>query len=110
MSLLLHSQQHLEGGAPTGRIFEAAAANTVIISDKHPFIMQQFGDNVLYIDMEQTGEEIFAEIDSHIQWVKDNPEKSKEMANNCHQILLEKFTLEAQLQKLIDLNDELNLV
>jgi hypothetical protein len=102
MSLLLHYKQHLEGGAPTGRIFEAAAANTVIISDKHTFIIKNFADNVLYIDVEnKTASEIFQQINSHVKWIKNHPELAKQMANNCHKIFMDKFTLEEQLLNLI---------
>ena len=103
MSLLLHYKQHLDGGAPTNRIFEAAAANTVIISDKHPFISKNFTDNVLYIDVEnKTADEIFQQIDAHVKWIKSHPELAQQMANNCHKIFIEKFTLEEQLLQLIN--------
>ena len=107
VSLLLHTKLHLDGGAPTGRIFEAASANTVIISDKHPFIIEHFGDNVLYIDTQQTGVEIFRQIDKHMRWIKNNPERAKEMANNCHTIFMQKFTLERQLERLISFHKQL---
>lgn len=108
ISLLLHTQLHLNGGAPTGRIFEAAAANTVIISDKHPFIQKHFGDNVLYIDVAKDAPEIFAQIDQHMQWIKANPLQAQQMADNCHKIFLQNFTLEQQLQRLLQMHVDLN--
>lgn len=107
ISLLLHHKLHLDGGAPTGRIFEAAAANTVIISDKHPFIIKNFGDNVLYIDLEQDAEGIFAQIDKHVQWIMQNPAEAQRMADNCHEIFLAKFTLEQQLTRLLRMHAQL---
>ncbi len=101
VSLLLHHQLHLNGAAPTGRIFEAAAANTVIISDQHPFIMQHFGDNVLYVDTQQDAAGIFKQIDDHMTWIRAHPAEAQQMADNCHAINAQKFSLEAQLQKLI---------
>ena len=95
--LVLHSDIHLQGNAPTGRIFEAAAAGCAIISDRHPFIVQEFGDAVLYIDQEGSSEAIFQAIATHMAWIRSHPEKAQEMAFRCHQIFMEKFTLEKQL-------------
>lgn len=108
VSLLLHHKLHLDGGAPTGRIFEAAAANTVIISDRHPFIMQHFGDNVLYIDIDEDAEGMFNQIDQHMQWIFDNPEQARQLADNCHKVFLQKFTLEQQVQRLLQMHDSLH--
>lgn len=107
ISLLLHSQDHLDGGAPTGRIFEAAAANTVIISDPHPFVKMHFAENVLYINPQGDAEDIFKQIDEHMRWIKANPQQAKQMANNCHKIFLDKFTMEQQLAKLFAVHKSL---
>lgn len=104
ISLLLHTQLHLNGGAPTGRIFEAVAAKTVIISDRNPFIEKNFGDNVLYIDVTQSAEEMFKQVDAHMQWIYTHPREAQKMAENCYNIFLEKFTMEAQLAKLVDMH------
>lgn len=104
ITLLLHAKDHFNGAVPTGRIFEATAANTVIISDRNPFIQQNFGDNVLYIDVEQSPENMFQQIDQHMQWIFAHPKQAKQMAQRCHDIFVEKFTLEAQLQQLLALH------
>lgn len=101
ITLVLHAQEHFDAGMPTGRIFEAAAANTVIISDKNKFVLDNFGDNVLYIDIDKDAETIFQQIDAHMQWIFANPVKSQAMANKCHVILNEKFNLEDQLNRLL---------
>lgn len=106
ISLLLHTQLHLNGGAPTGRIFEAAAANTVIISDRHPFIEKYFGDNVLYIDIQQDAVGMFKQIDAHMAWIKANPQAAQTMAQNCKDIFMQNFSMEAQLARLIALHHE----
>ncbi|HSX19765.1 MAG TPA: glycosyltransferase [Gammaproteobacteria bacterium] len=103
ISLLLHDMEHFNAGVPTGRIFEAAAANTIMISDKHPFIIEHFGDNVLYIDVDQDAEHMFKQIDQHVQWIFAHPEEAKIMANRCHAIFLQKFTLEDQMRRVLEL-------
>ncbi len=102
IALILHTKNHLSSGAPSARIFEAVAANTVIITDRHPFIMKHFKDNVLYIDITRDGTNIFKQIDTHMQWIYKNPKLAQQMADRCHDIFLEKFTAEQQLLKLLD--------
>ncbi len=96
--LILHSEPHLKEGAPTGRIFEAAAAAAVIISDKHPFIEREFQDSVLYIDTKRS--DVFEQIETHMKWIKENPEEARKKARLAHAIFLEKFTLEQQVARL----------
>ena len=108
ISLLLHTQLHLNGGAPTGRIFEAAAAKTVIISDKHPFIEKYFGDNVFYVDTSQDYETMFKQIDNYMHWIYAHPQQAKQMAENCNTIFRQQFSMEAQLMKLIDLHKSMH--
>lgn len=103
ISLVLHAHEHFASATPTGRIFEAAAANTVIISDRHPFVVENFGDNVLYIDVSQDAQGMFKQIDEHVQWIKTHPAEAQHMAERCHEIFLKKFTLEEQMQRLLDL-------
>jgi hypothetical protein len=106
-SLILHHKEHLESGAPTARIFEAAAANVIIISDKHPFIQKHFGNNVLYIDIEQDATSIFKQIDTHMKWILTHQKQAQQMADNCNKIFKEKFSLEQQLGKLISMHKDL---
>ena len=110
ISLVLHTQGHIESGAPTARIFEAAAANAVIIADRHPFIQQNFGNNVLYIDTEKSAENIFQQIDQHMQWIYAHPKEAQAKAINCHDIFMQKFSLDAQLLKLLEMHQHITQV
>jgi hypothetical protein len=105
--LMLHSETHLKGNAPTARIFEAAAAGCVIISDRHPFVIQEFGDSVLYVNQEGSIESLFQEIEHHLDWILSHPAEAQEMASKCHQIFEERFTLEDQLLNLKTLYEEI---
>ena len=108
--LVLHSQEHLEHGLISARIFEAAAAGAVIISDRHSFVEKEFQDSVLYIDIDKdnklSGEEMFRQIYNHLMWISENPEKAEKMARKAHAIFDQKFTLEAQLQMLGDFHEK----
>ena len=105
--LVLHSDKHLKGNAPTGRIFEAAAAGCVVISDRHPFVIQEFGDAVLYIDQEGAPEAICQQIQDHLTWIRSHPEKALEMASRCHRIFVSRFTLEKQLLHLKEIYEKI---
>jgi hypothetical protein len=105
IALVLHSLIHLDSAIPSGRIFEAVASSSVVICDKNPFVMQHFGDSVLYIEQNSSGYEIFKQIDNHVNWILEHKEEAKAMAKKAHSIYLEKFTLENQLSKLEELHD-----
>lgn len=107
VSLILHDKEHLIDSVPSSRIFEAAAANAVIISDRHPFIEKYFGSNVLYIDVAQDAQNMFKQIDRHMQWILANPQSAQILAQNCNTIFKQKFLLEDQLQKLYKLDKNL---
>jgi hypothetical protein len=103
--LLTHSDSHIKSGVPTLRIFEAAAANAVVISDKHPFAMKHFGDNFLYFDQTADAETMYQQVKSHYDWIQANPEKAKAMASRAHNIFLEKFTLEKDLARIAKMHE-----
>lgn len=95
--LVLHSNTHLKHATPSGRIFEAAAASAVIISDMNPFVVEHFGDSVLYVNERYSGKKFFEQIDAHMTWIKENPQEALQMAQEAHQIFEENFLLEQQL-------------
>lgn len=95
--LVLHSDIHIAHQIPSGRIFEAAASSAVIISDQNPFVQKYFGDSVLYVDQTQSGKEMFAQIDGHMQWILTHQEEALEMARRSYEIFQKHFLLEEQL-------------
>lgn len=97
ITLILHSWHHRTKGIPSGRIFEAAAASTVIISDDNPFVRERFGDCVYYIDVTLPAEAIFEQIADHYNEIFRNPEKALENAWRAHQIFTEQFQMTDQL-------------
>lgn len=96
--LVFHSEIHNNEGIPSGRIFEAAAASAVIISDDNAFVKKYFGDSVFYIDTSvSSGEDIFQQIEDHLFKIFQNPNKALKMARRAHQIFIDNFTMEKQL-------------
>lgn len=103
--LLTHSKMHIETEAPTLRIFEALAANSIIIADKHPFTVKNFGDNILYFDHNADTETMYNQVKKHFDWIKQNPKKAKEMADRAHKIFIDKFTLEKDLIRIAKMHE-----
>lgn len=98
--LVLHSGHHLENKIPSARIFEAAAASAVIISDQNAFVQEHFSDSVYYIDTSSTSKNIYAQIMDCFRAIQENPEAALQKAAQAHQIFEEKFLMTSQLLQL----------
>ncbi len=109
ISLLFHSKQHIKSGAPSGRSFETAAAGVIGISDRHPFIIENFGDSFLYIDIDSSAERIISQIEKHLQWIKANPDKAKAKARKAYEIFVKNYTLESYLINLAKMHEKILL-
>jgi hypothetical protein len=106
--LVLHSSDHNAYGLPSGRIFEAAAASTVIISDENAFVREHFKDAVLYVDTNQDSLSIFKQIQNHMDWIRTNKDEALQKAKRANAIYQEKFLLEDQLLQLAQFHDRLS--
>ena len=93
----------MDGDCPSARIFEAAAASSIIISDELPFTKKHFGDSVLYVDTTRSAEEMFRTINAHMQWIFAHQGEAEAMARRSHQIFCEKFALEDLMRDILDL-------
>ena len=98
--LVIHSSHHNDNKIPSGRIFEAAAASTVIISDENSFVKEHFVDSVYYIDTSLSAEEIYNQIIDHMNHIADDPETALAKAKKAHQIFTDKFLMTDQLLQL----------
>lgn len=101
--LCTHSHFHVEASIPSSRIFEIISSGAIAISDKNPFVMKYFGNNVLYFDQTAPTEEIFTQIDNHVRWVQSHPKEAEVMARNAFQILQDNFSTEKFVNDAISL-------
>ena len=102
IGLCLHSLKHLESGTPTARIFELAAASSIILCDEHPFVKKHFKDNVLYINVFASAPEITAQIQKHLDWIAAHPEQAHIKARNAHAVFRGGFTMDHLAKRLIE--------
>lgn len=105
--LVIHSDIHNLECIPTPRIFEAAAASAVIISDENTFVKENFGDSVFYIDTNKNFMDIFFQIQKHMQTIQSNPKKALEMAKTAHEIFIENFEMSDQLLEIDEMNQRI---
>ncbi|MDX1916836.1 MAG: glycosyltransferase [Rickettsiaceae bacterium] len=103
--LAVHGDHHYEDDTPSIRLLEALAANVIVITDKLPFIIKNFGEDVLYFDNKLEPEAMYQEIRKHFEWIKNNPEKAKEKAANAHKKYLAKFSFEQYLTKIAKMHE-----
>jgi len=105
--LVIHSDIHNSEGIPTSRIFEAAAASAVIISDENPFVKEHFGSSVFFIDTTKSAEEICMQIQEHLNTIYLDPQKAWDMAKEAHDIFIENFEMSKQLQQIEKMHQQL---
>jgi phosphoglycerol transferase len=99
-ALCIHSAEHRAWGIPTMRIWEAAAAGAIIITDFADVARKHFGDAVLPIDLDRPEEDVVAQIAGHMKWINCHPEEADGLARQAHAIFRERHCLEEQMAKL----------
>ena len=102
ISLVLSSEAHRESELMSSRLFESLAAGAVVICDDHPFARRFFGDTLLYIDTTMGGEEAYAQVQSHLEWIRSEPEKARALAKEAQDIFRNELALDRCLQRIYD--------
>lgn len=102
ISLVLSSEAHQQSELMSSRLFESLAAGAVIICNENLFARRFFGETLLYIDTSLPADESYAEVRSHIHWIKSNPAKALELAQRAQRIFRGEFTLDGQLKALYE--------
>jgi len=100
ISLVLSSEAHRQSELMSSRLFESLAAGAVIICDENPFGRRYFGDTLLYIDGGSDAEAAHAQVQSHLQWIRAEPQKARELARDAQRIFREKFALDRCLENI----------
>ena len=102
IGLVLSSEAHIRSGLMSSRLFESLAAGVPIICDGNPFAKKNFGDLLLYVDTKKQPIEIADQIETHVEWIKQNPEEALGMAKKAQDIYLEKFELLKNLRVILE--------
>lgn len=108
VALCLHRAEHLQAGIPSMRIFEAAAACAVIITEDSSFAKRHFGESVLYVNQDANETDKADEIIGHFNWVRSHPDKALNLVAQAHAIFIQHFALETLLGRLPDFLRQVN--
>ena len=96
--MVLSRSGDIETGLATGRIYEAAAAGAVIISDQNRTIREWFGDAVLYFENDTPT--AFEKIMAHLDWMNTHQAQAAEMAREAQEIFRKKLSLDVSLKSI----------
>jgi hypothetical protein len=102
IALCLHKAIHRDAACPTMRLFEAAAAGALIITDDFEFPREWFRDSVLYVDAELPAPVVIEQIVSHVEWANRNREAANRLARRSNDLFRRCLTLESMLRSLPD--------
>jgi hypothetical protein len=102
-SLCLHSDAHRRNGTPCARVFEAAAAGAIIISDENQFVRKTFGDSALYVDVETSSRDAADAVARHLAWITSHSDDAERMRAVAHEKFVKQFSFEVLLRQLPDL-------
>lgn len=100
IALALNSPVHSLYGTVSNRIYEAAAAGAVIISDDNPYVRKYFKDTVFYIDIKKTEEEQVSDITTILEYIENHRDIAYQMAYAAQEIFVNKLSLDAQVEGL----------
>jgi glycosyltransferase involved in cell wall biosynthesis len=97
IALCLHKVAHREANCPTMRLFEAAAAGALIVTDDFEFPREWFRDSVLYVDAELPASMLIEQIVSHADWARRSPEAANRLAQRSADLFRRRLSLESML-------------
>ncbi len=100
--LCLHLDDHRELDTPGMRIFEAASAGCVILSDDIPFVRRMFGDAVFVIPSELDDDDKLAFIRDRLEFVKNHQMVAREMGGTVKEIFDRELSLDVVIPKIVE--------
>ncbi|SHF19263.1 phosphoglycerol transferase [Kaistia soli DSM 19436] len=102
IALCVHKDDHRAADTPSMRLFEAAAAGCLIITDEIPFAGRVLGDSVFRLDLTQAPEINAARVREIIAFANADPAAAGAMARRSHDILKRDFSLEDAVDRCCD--------
>lgn len=100
--LALHSKSHNREDFVSNRIFEAAAAGAIIITDDNKFIRKYFGDSVYYLDIFKSSEEQEKDLFCILDEIFNHKDEAFKKAQRAQKIFIEKLSLDHQIDAFLE--------
>lgn len=105
VALCLHKGEHRAWNCPSMRLFEAAAAGALIITDDFEFPRHWFRNAVLYVNQDLPPAAVAQQVADHLRWAAADPEAAQNLANRANALFRRRLTLERMLETLPDYLD-----
>lgn len=105
IALCLHKAAHRKYNCPSMRLFEAAAAGALIISDDFDFPRHWFRNSILYVDPDLPAPLVTEQIVGHVEWARANPGAAGRLAARSTDIFRRFLSLDRMLEKLPEFVD-----
>jgi hypothetical protein len=96
-ALCLHTDEQREADLPSGRLFEAAAAGAVIVTDELPFARRILGNAALFIDTSASRANVVDQVRRQLLWLDEDPRRGERLAAQASAALQGRFDLETML-------------
>jgi phosphoglycerol transferase len=100
IALCLHKAAHRASACPSMRLFEAAAAGALIITDDFSFPRQWFRNSVLYVDAALPTPLMVEQIVRHVDWALANPVAASRLAMRSNSLFRRSLSLDCMLSGL----------
>lgn len=92
--LCLHTDQEREADVPSPRLFEAAVAGAVIITDELPFSHRVLGTAALYVDSSQSRAALIEQIRAHLAALHSDAALGARLVQDARDRLAGRFDIE----------------
>ena len=100
VALCLHKAAHKAWNCPSMRLFEAAAAGALIITDDFDFPRHWFRNAVLYVDPNLPPAGVAQQVVDHLAWARANPAAAQGLATRSNALFRRRLALEHMLASL----------
>ncbi len=97
--LCLHREPHVAEDTPSMRLFEAASAGCLILSDAIPFAQETFGSSIFILPDGEGRAEFVRET---LAWAKARPRQARDMARASRAIFERHCSLDVLLPKVVE--------
>jgi hypothetical protein len=99
VTLCLHTDEQRDADVPSARLFEAAAAGAVIVTDELPFARRVLGDAALYVDPWTDRAEAVEQVRRHLAWLNEDPARGERLAAAAREALRGEFDIEVMVAR-----------
>ncbi|MBR0649734.1 glycosyltransferase [Roseomonas terrae] len=106
VALCLHKGAHRDWNCPSMRLFEAAAAGALIITDDFEFPRVWFRNAALYVNPELPPPQVARQVIGHLRWAAANPMAAQRLATRANELFRSRLSLESMLSGLPEYLDK----